>query len=123
MKGKSPKLMSDWEGPYEVIHRLSNVTYRIRKGARTKSKVVHVNRLWKCHTPNFTWASQHDDHQEVTPRKEETVVQHDQNDGADDEERRQRPIPLDPPHTQEEEPVPSCPYFLRPRRDPGSHYT
>ena len=31
MKAKSPKLMSDWEGPYEVIHRLSNVTYRIRK--------------------------------------------------------------------------------------------
>ena len=55
-KGKSPKLMSDWEGPYEVVRRLSDVTYRIRKTARGKIKVVHVNRLWKYHTdPDFSW--------------------------------------------------------------------
>ena len=57
VKGKSPKLMSDWEGPYEVMHRLSDVTYRIRKTARGKAKVVHANRLWRYHVPDFSWES------------------------------------------------------------------
>ena len=57
VKGKSPKLMSDWEGPYEVTDRLSDVTYRIRRPTRGKAKVVHINRLWRYHTPVFSWES------------------------------------------------------------------
>ncbi|KAG7157191.1 hypothetical protein Hamer_G010034 [Homarus americanus] len=29
-KGQSPKLQNPWEGPYTVVERLSDVTYRIR---------------------------------------------------------------------------------------------
>ncbi|XP_057324829.1 uncharacterized protein LOC130667333 [Microplitis mediator] len=45
VKGKSPKLQCDWEGPYETENRLNNVVYRIRKILNEKYKIVHVNRL------------------------------------------------------------------------------
>lgn len=45
-KGVCPKLTSDWEGPYRVLDRLSDVTYRIQKD-QGKKKIVHFNRLWK----------------------------------------------------------------------------
>ena len=57
-KGRSPKLMSPWEGPYMVIERLSAVTYRIQRAPGTAFKVVHVNRLWKAaSSPRFSWSS------------------------------------------------------------------
>jgi hypothetical protein len=43
--GISPKLTRAWEGPYLVIHRLSDVTYRIQRSPRAKMKVVHFDRL------------------------------------------------------------------------------
>lgn len=55
LKGKSPKLMRDWEGPYEVIAGLSDVTYRVRRKGQRKMKVVHSNRLGKYHHPHFSW--------------------------------------------------------------------
>ena len=45
-KGRSPKLQNDlYEGPFLVLKRLDDLTYRIQKGARGKPKVVHHNRL------------------------------------------------------------------------------
>jgi hypothetical protein len=44
-KGVSPKLTRAWEGPYLVVHRLSDVTYRGQRGPRAKMKVVHFDRL------------------------------------------------------------------------------
>ncbi|CAF4895233.1 unnamed protein product [Pieris macdunnoughi] len=46
-KGKSPKLQADWDGPYTIITKINDVTYRIKKmsGLRSKPKVVHINRL------------------------------------------------------------------------------
>lgn len=55
-KGHSPKLQSAWEGPYDIVEKISEVTFRIRRGRRGKSKVVHADRLWKYHGPGrFTW--------------------------------------------------------------------
>ncbi|KAG7169933.1 hypothetical protein Hamer_G019750 [Homarus americanus] len=55
-KGQSPKLQSPWEGPYTVMERLSDVTYRIRERRKTQPKVVYVNRLWQYHGPGqYTW--------------------------------------------------------------------
>ena len=55
-KGLSPKLQSPWEGPYDVIEKISEVTFRIRRGRRGKCKIVHADRLWKYHGPGkFTW--------------------------------------------------------------------
>ncbi|KAJ8037468.1 hypothetical protein HOLleu_18285 [Holothuria leucospilota] len=44
-KGLSPKLQAKWKGPCLIEEKLSDVTYRIKEGPRTKSKVVHHNRL------------------------------------------------------------------------------
>ena len=44
-KGLSPKLQRRWEGPYLIVHRLSDVTCRIQAKKRGKMKVVHVDRL------------------------------------------------------------------------------
>uniref|UniRef100_A0A1B0DGB3 RNA-directed DNA polymerase n=1 Tax=Phlebotomus papatasi TaxID=29031 RepID=A0A1B0DGB3_PHLPP len=44
-KGRSPKLQSDWEGPYQVSQRINDVVYRIRKESRGRPRIVHVNRL------------------------------------------------------------------------------
>jgi hypothetical protein len=43
--GISPKLSRAWEGPYVIIKRLSDVTYRIQRNPRAKMKVVHFDRL------------------------------------------------------------------------------
>jgi hypothetical protein len=44
-KGICPKLTRSWEGPYLIVNRLSDVTYRVRGGLRAKLKVVHFDRL------------------------------------------------------------------------------
>ena len=46
-RGRSPKLCRPWQGPYTVIKKLSDVTYRIqqsRNGIRRR-QVVHFNRI------------------------------------------------------------------------------
>ena len=58
-KGVSPKLTNRWDGPYKIITRLSDVTYRIQLTPRSKLKIVHFDRLkpyegptpeaWKSH--------------------------------------------------------------------------
>ena len=57
-KGLSPKLQRRWEGPYLIIKKLSDVTYRIQSRQRGKKKVVHFDRL-KPYTgkPLETWGS------------------------------------------------------------------
>ncbi|KAG7164273.1 hypothetical protein Hamer_G003421 [Homarus americanus] len=50
-KGHSPQLHIPWEGPYTVVERLSDVTYRIIGRRKAQPKVVHVNRLWQYHEP------------------------------------------------------------------------
>ena len=51
-RGKSKKLHKRWTGPYKVVKKLSDVTYRIQHTSnRAKRVVVHFDRLKKCH-PN-----------------------------------------------------------------------
>lgn len=44
-KGRSPKLQLRWEGPYLVVKRLSDVTYRVQLKRGSKAFVVHGDRL------------------------------------------------------------------------------
>ncbi|KAF8789440.1 Retrovirus-related Pol polyprotein like [Argiope bruennichi] len=44
-KGLSPKLQTNWEGPYTVFKRLNDVVVRIQKSPHSKPKVIHCNRL------------------------------------------------------------------------------
>ncbi|GFX75704.1 retrovirus-related Pol polyprotein from transposon 412 [Trichonephila clavipes] len=41
----SPKLQTNWEGPYTVLNRLNDVVVRIQKSPHSKTKVIHYNRL------------------------------------------------------------------------------
>src|SRR3981081_2953449 len=47
-KGRTPKLVRPWEGPYRVVQRLTDVVYRIRLSPRTKVRTVNRFRLFKC---------------------------------------------------------------------------
>ncbi|CAK1599348.1 unnamed protein product [Parnassius mnemosyne] len=44
-KGNSPKLQAKWDGPYRIVTRINDVTYRIQKSAKGTPKIVHVDRL------------------------------------------------------------------------------
>ncbi|KAJ8936846.1 hypothetical protein NQ318_000583 [Aromia moschata] len=41
---KSPKLQSNWEGPYTIIKKINDLVYRIQLSPRSKPKVVHLER-------------------------------------------------------------------------------
>jgi hypothetical protein len=43
--GVCPKLVRPWEGPFLVVKRMSDVTYRIQRNNKSKMKVVHFDRL------------------------------------------------------------------------------
>ena len=43
-KGVSPKLSFRWDGPYKIITKLSDVTYRIQRTPHSKLKIVHFDR-------------------------------------------------------------------------------
>ena len=43
--GRAPKLQSNWEGPYEVVRKINEVVYCIRKSKRHRNKIVHLDRL------------------------------------------------------------------------------
>lgn len=58
-KGKSPKLQNNWDGPYKVVTRLNDVTYRIQKQPRGTFKVVHIDRLARYHGSNNDARDEH----------------------------------------------------------------
>ena len=44
-KGRSPKLAREWEGPYVVVNHHNDVVVHIKRSARSKPKIAHVNRV------------------------------------------------------------------------------
>jgi hypothetical protein len=44
-KGKSPKLQSSWEGPYNVVTRINDVIYKIQRNPRSRMMEVYLDRL------------------------------------------------------------------------------
>lgn len=69
-KGLSPKLQSAWEGPYTIVERVTEVTFRIRRG-QGRPKIVHADRLWKYRgDPHYTW-DQDEARKKVDPHCEE----------------------------------------------------
>ena len=47
-KGRSPKLMRPWTGPYLILTKLSQVTFRIQASPRSRCQIVHADRLKPC---------------------------------------------------------------------------
>ncbi|XP_038047629.1 uncharacterized protein LOC119721735 [Patiria miniata] len=68
-KGVSPKLMCRWEGPYLILGKLSDVTYRIQQKSGGKMKVVHSDRLKPYEgKPLKPWAkSSQEEENQVSP--------------------------------------------------------
>lgn len=60
-KGVSPKLTSDWEGPYSVLKKINDVVYRIQLTRRSKPRVVHRDRLCKYKGQKEPWFHVSDD--------------------------------------------------------------
>ncbi|GBM00287.1 Retrovirus-related Pol polyprotein from transposon 297 [Araneus ventricosus] len=44
-RGPSPKLQQNWEGPYTVVKKMTDVVYRVQRSPNAKPKVIHINRL------------------------------------------------------------------------------
>jgi len=44
-KGLNRKLQRDWCGPFIITHRLNDIIYRVQETQRSKSKVVHHDKL------------------------------------------------------------------------------
>lgn len=45
--GLSSKLPSYWRGPFKVLEKCTNVTYKVNCGQRGKTQIIHVDRLRK----------------------------------------------------------------------------
>ncbi|KAJ8947620.1 hypothetical protein NQ318_002632 [Aromia moschata] len=71
MKGRSPKLQKNWEGPYTIIKKINDLVYRIQLSPRSKPKVVHLERLarYTGHDPP-DWIVVED----PPPRTEDSVI-------------------------------------------------
>jgi hypothetical protein len=94
-KGVSPKLSRPWEGPFKVVKRLSDVTYRIQKSVKAKPKVVHFDRLklYKGENPP-QWENK--DNEENVPSVEdmdETILYN--VDEYTDEPNKEKDIPTE----------------------------
>lgn len=54
-KGLSKKLQLRWEGPFKVVGRISDLTYKVQKNKKSDFKVVHFNRLKPYKGNLSTW--------------------------------------------------------------------
>lgn len=55
-KGRCPKLQKPWVGPFTIIHKISDILFRVQKSPHSKPKVVHHDRLKPYHGENVpTW--------------------------------------------------------------------
>ena len=55
-RGLTPKLQSNWEGPYTILQRLSAVTFKLGDGTPKRPRIVHVDRLWAAvEEGHFMW--------------------------------------------------------------------
>ncbi|KAJ8948174.1 hypothetical protein NQ318_010447 [Aromia moschata] len=71
MKGRSPKLQKNWEGPYTIIKKINDLVYRIQLSPRSKPKVVHLERLarYTGHDPPDWFVVE-----DPPPRTEDSVI-------------------------------------------------
>lgn len=44
-RGLSRKLQLRWEGPFKIVGKISDLTYKVQKNKKSDFKVVHFNRL------------------------------------------------------------------------------
>lgn len=59
-KGTSRKLTSFWRGPFLIIDKLSDLTYRVRDDESKAEQVVHIDRMKQCHSRTVLEGEQDD---------------------------------------------------------------
>lgn len=47
-RGRSFKLTRPWQGPFVIVKKLSDVTFRIRASPRGKPQIIHADRIKPC---------------------------------------------------------------------------
>ena len=55
-KGLSRKLQLRWEGPFKIVGKISDLTYKIQRSRKADFKVIHFNRL-KPYRENLSFKS------------------------------------------------------------------
>ncbi len=91
-KGISPKLQRPWEGPYVVLKRLSDVTFRIQKGPKTTPRVVHYNRLKKYFGENPpTWMKFSGDGERQNKSTHQEKICHEEKELRGSQQKRRTP--------------------------------
>ncbi|MEW8545665.1 MAG: hypothetical protein AB2693_19260, partial [Candidatus Thiodiazotropha sp.] len=45
LPGQSPKLTNYWKGPFRVVEKCSDVTYKVLCGPRGAPQIIHVDRM------------------------------------------------------------------------------
>ena len=100
-RGQSKKLHHPWTGPYQVVKRLSDITYRIRNlKTKRQRQVVHFNRL----KPYLVAMEQQSTAENSAPGSEETpaasVPQQTRERQFGDQLNIVDPDPEDPPSTE-----------------------
>lgn len=79
-KGVSPKLCSPWQGPAEIVVRLSQVVYQVKLPNRGRLVVLHQDRLapYRPHAPVTAGSgddtSPTDSSVEATPQRSQRPV-------------------------------------------------
>ena len=93
-KGLSPKLMRPWTGPYKVISRIHDNTYRIQLSSRTRPRVVNRYHMRRCRgrLAEGWWgqSSSGADEPETSPVDAPESCEDDQGETSGDDER---PLP------------------------------
>ncbi|XP_063960276.1 uncharacterized protein LOC135155273 [Lytechinus pictus] len=110
-------------GPYQVVSRLSDVTYRIQRSPRSKLRVVHFDRLKLYSGSDIpdAWRTQPADRtDEVTTDREPDVVNNGQPTQASTEITVEPGIPL--PDDSSDSDVNPSRYPRRQRRPPDYFY-
>ena len=57
-RGLSKKLQLRWEGPFKIINKLSDLTYKVQKHKNATFKIVHFNRLKPYQGKLSAWFNQ-----------------------------------------------------------------
>lgn len=76
--GTSPKLTSFWQGPFSVLEKCSECTYKVSCGSKGSPQVIHVDRMRLVKSQILT-------NEEEVPKLESNFDERESGDQIDDE--------------------------------------
>ena len=57
LPGQSPKLTNHWKGPFKILEKCTDVTFKVNCGQRGTPQVIHIDRmrLKRSQMPTFVF--------------------------------------------------------------------